>query len=126
MKTIFSAATAVLLLGSAMTWADCERSEAPGIPDGSKASEQEMIDGQQNLKQYMASTEKYLACIDGEEKAAIEVEAKATEPAAEDARVERAAAHTSAYNEAVQEMEAKAAEFNEQLKAYREAQAAAQ
>ncbi len=124
MKTIVSAATAVFLLGSTLAWAECERSEAPGIPDGSKASEQEMIEGQQGLKEYMAATETYLTCIDGEEKAAIEVEAKATEPAAEDARVERAAAHTSAYNEAVQEMEAKAAEFNEQLKAFREAQAA--
>lgn len=126
MKSVLSAVTAVFLFGSALTWAECERSEAPGIPDGSKASEQEMIEGQQNLKQYMASTETYLTCIDDVEKAAIEVEAKATEPATEDAKVERAAAHTSAYNEAVQEMEAKAAEFNEQLKAYREAQAATQ
>ncbi len=124
MKIIFRAATAVLLLGSTLTWAECERAEAPGIPDGSKATEQEMIESQQGLKEYMAATEAYLTCIDGEEKAAIEVEAKATEPASEDARVERAAAHTSAYNEAVQEMETKAAEFNEQLKAFREAQAA--
>ncbi len=124
MKKIVSAAAAVFLLGSTLTWAECERTEAPGIPDGSKASEQEMIEGQTNLKEYMAATETYLTCIDGEEKTAIEVEAKATEPASEDARVERAAAHTSAYNEAVQEMEAKAADFNEQLKAFREAQAA--
>ena len=126
MKSVFSVATAILMLGSALTWAECERAEAPGIPDGGKASEQEMIEGQQNLKQYMAGTETYLSCLDGEEKAAIEVEAKATEPATEEARVERAAAHTSSYNEAVQEMEAKAAEFNAQLKAYREAQAVAE
>lgn len=126
MKSVLSAVTAVFLFSSALTWAECERAEAPGIPDGSKATEQEMIEGQQKLKQYMASTETYLTCIDEEEKAAIEVEAKATEPASEDAKVERAAAHTSAYNEAVQEMEAKAAEFNEQLKAFREAQGATQ
>lgn len=126
MKSVLSAAVAILLLGSSLTWAECERAEAPGIPDGSKASEQEMIEGQQGLKQYMAATETYLTCIDQEEQAAIEVQAKATEPASEEASVERAAAHTSAYNEAVQEMEAKAAEFNAQLKAYREAQAAAQ
>ncbi len=126
MKTVCSAATAILLLSSTLTWAECERSEAPGIPDGSKATEQEMIEGQQNLKAYMAATETYLTCIDNEEKAAMEVEAKATEPAPEEEKVERLAAHTSTYNKAVQEMEAKAAEFNEQLKAYREAQAAAQ
>ena len=126
MKSVLSAVTAVLFLGSGLTWAECERAEAPGIPDGSKASEQEMIEGQQNLKQYMAATETYLTCIDDQEKAAMEVEAKATEPAPEEERVERAAAHTSAYNEAVQELEAKAAEFNEQLKAYREAQASAE
>ena len=44
MKSVFSAATAILLLGSSLTWAECERAEAPGIPDGSTASEQEMID----------------------------------------------------------------------------------
>lgn len=126
MKSILSAATAIFFLGSALSWAECERSEAPSIPDGSKASEQEMIEGQQNLKQYMAATETYLGCIDQEEQARIEVEAKASEPASEEARVERAAAHTSTYNKAVQEMEAKAAEFNAQLKAYREAQGAAQ
>ena len=126
MRSAFSAATAVLSLGSALTWAECERSEAPGIPDGSKASEQEMIDSQQNLKQYMAATETYLGCIDKEEQARIEVEAKASEPASEEARVERATAHTSTYNEVVQEMETNAAEFNAQLKVYREAQGEAQ
>lgn len=126
MKSICSAATAILFLGSALTWAQCERSEAPAIPDGSKASEQEMIEGQQNLKQYMAATETFLGCIDQEEQARIEVEAKASEPVSEEAKVENSAKHMSTYNEAVQEMEAKAAEFNAQLKAYRESQPAAQ
>lgn len=124
MKTVFGVITTVLCLGSALTWAECKRSEAPDVPDGSKASKEEMITAQQGLKKYMAATEEYLNCLDEEEKAAIEVEAKATEPASEEERIERAAAHNSAYNAAVQEMEDKATEFNTQLKAFREAEAA--
>ena len=40
------------------------------IPNGSTASQEEMIEGQRGVKKYVADMETYLACIVEEEKAA--------------------------------------------------------
>ena len=58
-------AAALSLLGS-MAHAACEYPDAVAIPDGTTASEQEMLDAQGNVKAYMEKMQAYLACMDQE------------------------------------------------------------
>ena len=79
------------------------------MPDGATASTEQMVDSQTRVKQYMAEMETYLACLDREE---AELEREPTE-------TERSL-HTQRHNEAVERMEQIAAEFNRQVRAYKQ------
>lgn len=70
---------------------------------------QAMIDGQKAVKAYVAGTEAYLDCLTAED-------TEASEEANPDAELARVNEH----NAAVDEMEKVAAEFNEEIREYKE------
>ena len=43
----------------------CPLPEKPSIPNGLKASEEDMLEAQQGIKNYIAKGEAVLACLDG-------------------------------------------------------------
>jgi hypothetical protein len=101
-------ASLILLLTSQIALAECSRPPAPDLPDGSSSDLDAMVQGQQAVKAYVAETEAFLECLTAEGEAAAEVET----PEEQLARIER-------HNEAVDEMEAVAGRFNEEIAEYK-------
>ena len=93
----------------------CDYPARAKIVSGATASKDEMIASQKSVKAYMAAMDVYLACLDEEEKAA---RAELAEPDAETLQ-ERDEMLAKKHNAAVEEMEIVAAEFNEQVRAYK-------
>lgn len=114
MTQLFKLAIAALLFAGPLAFA-CDYPKRAEIPNGSTASKDEMIDGQRAVKDYMATMEAYLACIEKEENDTL----AAMSDMPEDDRTSRRAAMTKKYNAAVQEMELVAARFNEEVRAYK-------
>lgn len=104
-QLIISVCTATL---TPLAYGACPYPESVEIPDGAMATTEEMVDGQTRIKQYMAEMEAYLDCLDQEE-ADLD-----REPTAEELQV-----HNERHNAAVDEMERVAADFNEQVRAYK-------
>ena len=101
-------ATACAVLFATPAMAACPYPDDIQVPDGSKASEAEMIDGQTLVKSYMAEMENYLECLDKESSARTEEETD-----------DQKAMHVKRHNAAVDAMEQVAASFNEQIRAYK-------
>ncbi len=98
------AALAVALAASVPAYADCVLPPPPSkIPDGTTASEQEMVTAMQTLKQYNGDVDTYLKCIDFESKQN------------RMSRTEEERRH----NEAVDTMSKIAAKFNEQVRTFK-------
>jgi len=101
----------------------CTPPKAPtSIPDGKKASKEEMIAAQAVVKRYVAEIEeRYLPCVDGEANPALAANATAEQKKAylakEKAKAER-------HNAAVDAESKVSALFNDQLKLWKAAQAA--
>ena len=93
----------------------CDYPVKAPIPNGSTASQEEMIEGQRGVKQYVADMEAYLECIVEEEKAA-RAEIEDLKPEDEQQREELL---TKKYNAAVEEMEQVAAKFNVEVQTYK-------
>jgi hypothetical protein len=108
------ALTSSLLLATPLVFA-CEYPEQVTIPNGNTATEQEMLEGQNGVKQYVADMEAYLDCIVAEEKAA-RAAIEDLEPEEEQQREDLL---TKKYNAAVEEMETVAARFNTQVQAFK-------
>src|SRR6202012_4468464 len=63
------AALAVAYAASLPAYADCDLPPAPSkIPDGTTASQQEMVTAMQTLKEYSADVDTYLKCLEFEAK----------------------------------------------------------
>lgn len=106
---------AALLFGAAPFAFACDYPQRADVPNGATATKDEMLAGQTAVKDYMTAMETYLACIEKEEQDTL-----ATMPdITEDERASRDAALTKKYNAAVQEMELVAAQFNEEVRAYK-------
>lgn len=105
------------LLAAAAANAECSYPKSPsGLPDGSTATQEEMVGGMQSIKEYNAQVTAYLACLETEMNTRIE----AAGPDAPADQVEQIKAiHTKRHNAAVEELEANAARFNEQVKVYK-------
>lgn len=105
------------LFGAGLVNADCVYPKAPSsMPDGTTASEEEMLDGMKAVKSYNAEVTAYLSCLDMEMQARID--AAGTEAPAE--QIEQIKAiQAKRHNAAVEELEAHAARFNEQVRAYK-------
>ncbi len=114
MKLTVQIMAAIALCAFAFTAeAACEYPASIKVPDGGKATKDEMIAGQQAVKQYMADMDAYLACLD-KENAVAAAEGEDPEIAAQ-----REALHVKRHNAAVEAMEGVAARFNEQVRAYK-------
>lgn len=105
------------LLSAGLAQAECIYPKAPGsIPDGSTATEQEMIDGMKAVKEYNAQVTAYLSCLDMEMQARIDA-AGAEAPPDQIAQIK--AIQAKRHNAAVEELESHANRFNEQVKLYK-------
>lgn len=105
------------LLGAGLANAECVYPKAPAnMPDGAKATEQEMIDGMKAVKEYNGQVTGYLNCLDMEMQSRIQA-AGADAPADQVEQIK--AIQAKRHNAAVEELEAHAARFNEQVKAYK-------
>jgi hypothetical protein len=102
----------VLALGLApLANAACNYPAELHIPDGATATQEEITAASTGVKKYLADLEAYTACIDAEA-AALPVEQQTEEAKA---------LHVKRYNAAVDAMEASAAAFNAQLRAFKAA-----
>lgn len=108
------ASTAILLLAAPLAF-PCDYPQRAAVPDGKTATKQEMIDGQKAVKAYMAGVEDYLACIEAAENDAVE---KLQEPT-EEVLQQRTDVLNKKHNAAVEEMEIVAAQFNNEVRAYK-------
>jgi hypothetical protein len=104
-------------LAIAQAHAECIYPPAPAkLPDGKTATREEMLAGMQAVKDYDKAVNEYLACLDNEKQAAL----NAVGPDAPKAQIQQIhAIHNKKYNAAVQELEQRAANFNEQVRAYK-------
>ncbi|HTY51348.1 MAG TPA: hypothetical protein VMB48_16805 [Steroidobacteraceae bacterium] len=86
-------------------FADCDLPAPPSkIPDGSVASEQEMISAMNTLKQYNGDVDVYLKCLEFEER---QNRLSPTD-------------HEREHNNAVSVLQAIAAKFNEQVRIFKQ------
>ncbi|MGH8167684.1 MAG: hypothetical protein ACREQ1_10615 [Woeseiaceae bacterium] len=109
-------ATCITLLLAANAALACDYpAQAPAVPNGSTATQDEMIEGQKGVKKYVADIEAYLECIVAEDKAA-RAELEDLKPEDEQQREDTL---TKKYNAAVDEMEKVAARFNVEVQAYK-------
>lgn len=105
----------LLLMGVAS--AECIYPRAPAsLPDGATATEEEMVSGMKTVKEYNTEVTAYLSCLEMEMNTRIEA-AGSDAPADQIAQIK--AIHTKRHNAAVEELEAHAARFNEQVKTYK-------
>lgn len=105
----------LLTMGAAN--AECIYPKAPSdMPNGAKATEDEMVTGMKAVKEYNTQVTAYLSCLDMQLDADIAA-------AGTDAKPEQVAQikaiNAKRHNAAVEELEAHAARFNEQVKAYK-------
>ena len=98
----------IILFSSHFALAECSRPAAPELPDGATSDLETMVEGQKAVKTYVTDTEAYLGCITAESEAAAETET----PEQQLERVEH-------YNAVVDEMEALASRFNEEIREYK-------
>lgn len=105
------------LLAVAAAHAECSYPKAPaGLPDGATATQDEMVIGMKAIKDYNSQVTVYLECLETEMDTRIEA---AGPDAPADQLEQIKAIHTKRHNAAVEELEATAARFNEQVKAYK-------
>jgi hypothetical protein len=105
------------LLSVSAAHAECIYPKAPSdMPNGSKATEEEMVAGMKAVKEYNTQVSGYLSCLDMQTESDIAA-------AGADAKPEKIAQikaiNAKRHNAAVDELEAHAARFNEQVKAYK-------
>lgn len=94
----------------------CDYPQRANVPNGTNATKEEMVAGQRGIKDYLASMDEYLACIEAAEQ---ETVAGIDEPD-EDAKQQRIEMFNKKYNAAVEEMNLVAEEFNLQVRAYKD------
>lgn len=115
-KTIITGTLLAGLLAAAAS-AECSYPKSPaGLPDGATATQDEMVGGMKAIKEYNNAVTAYLNCLETELNTRIE--AAGTDAPAD--QVEQIKAiHTKRHNAAVEELEATAARFNEQVKVFK-------
>ena len=98
--------------------AECLYPHAPSaLPDGKTATEAEMLEGMKAVKAYDKAVNEYLSCLDNEKQATL----SAMGPEAPKDQIQQInSIHNKKYNAAVQELEQRAANFNEQVRAYKD------
>lgn len=112
----FKIAFAVVFLTLSLPAIGCDYPPSADIPNGSTATRDEMLAGQQAVRDYIAAMEEYLACIEEEEEATLDT----LTDISDEERVNRERALTVKHNAAVEQMELVAARFNEEVRVFRE------
>ena len=114
---IASALVLAGMLTSGIAAAECVYPKAPGgIPDGNTATEEEMIAGMSAVKDYNAEVTAYLSCLEMQVQTDISAAGmEATKETIDQIKAISAKRH----NAAVEELQAHAARFNEQVKVYK-------
>ena len=107
--------TATFVLSAPLALA-CDYPQRVGVPNGTTATKEQMIEGQRGIKDYLASMEEYLACIEAAEQETV-AGLNATDEATKQQRIEM---FNKKYNAAVEEMNLVAEEFNVQVRAYKQ------
>jgi hypothetical protein len=106
-----------VLLASAYANAECVYPKSPDpLPNGATASEEAMVTGMKAVKEYNTEVTAYLNCLEMEMNASVEA---AGPDAPKDQVAQIKAIHSKRHNAAVEELEAHAARFNEQVRAYK-------
>lgn len=110
-KRLKLATAFVLAMGSFAAHADCAYPKAPaGVPNGATASEAEMVAAMTAFKTYDAEVKAYGACLEQETK----------DKAAGTAQLmQLKTMQTKKLNAAVEELQGKAKEFNEQVRVFK-------
>ena len=86
------------------------------MPDGLTATQEEMVAGMQAVKAYNEQVTAYLECLEKE----MNERVQAAGPDAPPEKIEQIKAiHSKRHNAAVEELEAHAARFNEQVRVYK-------
>jgi hypothetical protein len=107
----FAAATA------APVYAECPYPQAPTkIPDGATATLQEMVDGQKAINAYQKAINDYTACIDKELDEQI---AKGGDKLKPEQKSDMQRVEAQKHNAAVDQLQAIADRFNEQVKVFK-------
>ena len=117
MTTRILSGLALGLLMAAAANAECTYPKEPAnTPDGATATQDQMVEGMKAVKEYNTAVTNYLSCLEQEMNARVE----AAGPDAPADQVEQIKAiHTKRHNAAVEELEANAARFNEQVKVFK-------
>jgi hypothetical protein len=105
------------LLSAGAAGAECVYPKAPSnVPDGATATQEQMVEGMKGVKEYNGAVTEYLACLEQEMNARVQAAGADAPP---DQIEQIKAIHNKRHNAAVEELEAHAARFNEQVKAYK-------
>lgn len=110
MKAFTIGAFAAAIFATTSAFGACENPSMVTVPDGATSTMDQLLAAQTDVKTYMAAMEEYLACLNDE-----------LEAAGEDAPAEFKSLMVTRHNSAVTEMEAVAAQFNQQVQAYKAA-----
>jgi hypothetical protein len=98
----------VAIFSATSAFAACDYPPEISVPDGSQATEDEMLAAQKAVKAYMAEMEAYLKCLDDESATLGDAETD-----------EQRAMHVQRHNAAIDAMENVANNFNDQIRAYK-------
>ena len=115
MKNFIKLICSISVLFGAQSALACDYPERIIIPNGTTATQDDMLIAQRGVKKLVADMEVYLECIVDEEKMA---RAGIGEISPEDER-QRKDLLTKKYNAAIADMERIAAQFNVEVQAYR-------
>ncbi|MGE0581929.1 MAG: hypothetical protein AB7P31_07370 [Steroidobacteraceae bacterium] len=119
MKVSILAATLAFAIAGAPAYAACTYPTAPDkLPDGSVATKDEMLAGKKLVQQYNKDMEAYLACIKLEFDTRVTADAATLTP---EQKAELDKRQVQKHNAAIDELEAVAGRFNEQIQAFNKA-----
>ena len=116
MSQFSQALLVTLLLLCAPLALACDYPERTDVPNGTSATNDEMIQGQRNVKAFMAAMDEYLACIELAEQDTV----AGNDDLDEEQKQQRIAMFNKKYNAAVEEMNLVAEQFNAQVRAYKD------
>lgn len=119
-KTIRYAVGCCMLLAASLSLA-CDYPERPNIPDGTKASKEELLAAKDAVSAYLADVDSYLTCIENAEKEAV---AALENPDPEDLK-RRDEMLSSKFDAANEEKALVGEQFNQQVRAYNAARQSA-
>jgi len=121
MKNLKFAAIGLALASSVSAAGDCVAPDTPQLPDGASANMEQMLAGQQAVKDFQAANLDYMACLESNLTAA----EAAVNGAADDKSKQAAQASydkvVESYNGAVSKEEEVAGQFNTEIREYKAA-----